>query len=245
MPRAIRSRRSRRIFRLSAKHVIYLHMAGAPSQPELFDYKPKLIELNGQLCPESLYKKERFAFIKGVPKMLGTPYKFKKHGKRRRRALRTAAESGESGRRHHGRSIDGHRSIQSCAGAIFLNTGSAMIGRPSMGSWLTYGLGTENQNLPGFVVLLSGPNGPDGGTSLWGSGFLPSVYQGVQFRSQGDPVLYVSNPPGMDAERRRRSLDALGDLNRMQLADDRRSGNAHAHSPIRTGLSDAKLACPS
>ena len=102
---------------------------------------------------------------------------------------------------------------------IFLNTGSPFIGRPSMGAWLTYGLGSESQNLPGFVVLLSGPNGPDGGTSLWGSGFLPSIYQGVQFRSQGDPVLYVSNPPGMDAAARRRSLDALKDLNRMQLAE--------------------------
>jgi hypothetical protein len=206
-------------FPAKAKHVIYLHMAGAPSQPELFDYKPKLIELNGQLCPESLYKKERFAFIKGVPKMLGTPYKFKKHGSggvELSELLPNLAKVADD--------ITVVRSMVTdqfnhAPAQIFLNTGSAMIGRPSMGSWLTYGLGTENQNLPGFVVLLSGPNGPDGGTSLWGSGFLPSVYQGVQFRSQGDPVLYVSNPPGMDAERRRRSLDALGDLNRMQLAD--------------------------
>ncbi len=125
---------------------------------------------------------------------------------------------------------------------IFLNTGSALIGRPSMGSWLTYGLGSENQNLPGFVVLLSGPNGPDGGTSLWGSGFLPSIYQGVQFRSQGDPVLYVSNPPGMDAADAAavRSMRS-SDLNRMQLADIGDPETLTRIRPIRTRLSDAKL----
>jgi hypothetical protein len=206
-------------FPAKAKHVIYLHMAGAPSQPELFDYKPKLIELNGKPCPESFYKKERFAFIKGVPKMLGTPYKFAKHGHsgiELSELLPNLAKVADDIAVVKSMVTD---QFNHAPAQIFLNTGSPFIGRPSMGAWLTYGLGSESQNLPGFVVLLSGPNGPDGGTSLWGSGFLPSIYQGVQFRSQGDPVLYVSNPPGMDAAERRRMLDALKDLNRMQLTE--------------------------
>ncbi|HKD35204.1 MAG TPA: DUF1501 domain-containing protein, partial [Pirellulales bacterium] len=172
-------------FPAKAKRVIYLHMAGAPSQPELFDYKPKLIELNGQPCPESLYKKERFAFIKGVPKMLGTPYKFKKHGQsgiELSELLPNVAKVADDIAVVRSMVTD---QFNHAPAQIFLNTGSPFIGRPSMGSWLTYGLGSDSQNLPGFVVLLSGPNGPDGGTSLWGSGFLPSIYQGVQFRSQG------------------------------------------------------------
>ena len=131
--------------------------------------------------------------------MLGTPYKFKKHGNSASscpNCCRTWRKWPTTSRVVRSMVTD---QFNHAPAQIFLNTGSPFIGRPSMGSWLTYGLGSESQNLPGFVVLLSGPNGPDGGTSLWGSGFLPSVYQGVQFRSQGDPVLYVSNPPGMDA----------------------------------------------
>jgi hypothetical protein len=202
-----------------AKHVIYIHMAGSPSQLDLFDYKPKLNELNGQPCPESLFKKERFAFIKGVPKMLGTPHKFAKHGQ-------CGAEVSNL-LPHTSTIVDDIAIVRSMVtdqfnhapAQLFLNTGSAQLGRPSMGSWLTYGLGSENENLPGFVVLISSPQGPDGGTSLWGSGFLPSVYQGVQFRSQGDPVLYVSNPPGMDAQQRRRTLDVIRQLNELQLRE--------------------------
>src|ERR1700730_4056302 len=140
-----------------AKHVIYLHMAGAPSQPELFDYKPKLIELNGKPCPESLYKKERFAFIKGVPKMLGTPYKFKKHGNagiELSELLPNLAKVADDIAVVRSMVTD---QFNHAPAQIFLNTGSPFIGRPSMGSWLTYGLGSESQNLPGFVVLLSGP----------------------------------------------------------------------------------------
>ncbi len=206
-------------FPAKAKHVIYIHMAGSPSQPELFDYKPKLIALNGQPCPESLYKKERFAFIKGVPKMLGTPYKFAKHGNagiELSELLPNLATVADDITLVKSMVTD---QFNHAPAQIFLNTGSPFIGRPSMGSWLTYGLGSESQDLPGFVVLISSPQGPDGGTSLWGSGFLPSIYQGVQFRSKGDPVLYVSNPAGMDAAERRRSLDAVRDLNRMQLAE--------------------------
>jgi Protein of unknown function (DUF1501) len=202
-----------------AKHVIYIHMAGSPSQLDLFDHKPKLNELNGQPCPESLFKKERFAFIKGVPKMLGTPHIFARHGKCGAELSNLLPNLAAV--------VDDVAIVKSMVteqfnhapAQLFLNTGSAQLGRPSMGSWLTYGLGSENQNLPGFVVLISSPQGPDGGTSLWGSGFLPSVYQGVQFRSQGDPVLYVSNPPGMDAQQRRRTLDAIRQLNELQLRE--------------------------
>jgi hypothetical protein len=204
-------------FPAKAKNVIYLHMAGSPSQLDLFDYKPKLKELNGQECPESLFKKERFAFIKGTPKMLGTPHTFAKHGQCGAELSNLLPGLAEV--------VDDIAIVKSMVtdqfnhapAQLFLNTGSPRVGRPSMGSWLTYGLGSESQNLPGFVVLLSGPSGPDGGTSLWGSGFLPSVYQGVQFRSQGDPVLYVSNPDGMSRESRRESLDAIRDLNKLQL----------------------------
>jgi uncharacterized protein (DUF1501 family) len=206
-------------FPARAKRVIYLHMAGSPSQLDLFDYKPKLIEMNGQACPESLFKKERFAFIKGVPKMLGTPHNFQKHGQ-------SGIELSDM-LPHLANVVDDLCVVRSmhtdqfnhAPAQLFLHTGSPRLGRPSMGSWLTYGLGSEASDLPGFVVLASGGKSPDGGASLWGSAFLPTIYQGVQCRSQGDPVLYVSNPAGMDSADRRRSLDALKDLNEMQLRD--------------------------
>lgn len=206
-------------FAPKAKRAIYLHMAGAPSTLDLFDYKPKLQELNGQPCPESLFKKDRFAFIKGVPKMLGTPHKFAKHGQ-------CGTELSEL-LPHLATVVDDIAVIRSmyteqfnhAPAQLFLHTGSSRLGRPGMGAWLTYGLGSESQSLPGFVVLVSGGKSPDGGASLWGSGFLPTVYQGVQCRSQGDPVLFVSNPPGMSPEVRRRSLDALKDLNEIQLKE--------------------------
>jgi hypothetical protein len=201
-----------------AKRVIYLHMSGSPSQLDLFDPKPKLVELNGKPCPESLYKKERFAFIKGVPKMLGTPHKFHRHG-------RSGMELSEV-LPHLSEVADDIALVRSMVtdqfnhapAQLFLYTGAQNPGRPSMGSWLTYGLGSETNDLPGFVVLVSGGKVPSGGTSLWGSGFLPTVYQGVQCRSQGDPVLYVSNPPGMSPDLRRRSLDAIADLNQLSFA---------------------------
>jgi len=204
-------------FKPTAKRAIYLHMAGAPSHLDLFDYKPKLNELNGTDCPESLFKKDRFAFIKGVPKLLGSPHKFAKHGQCGMELssllphLATVTDDIALVRSMHTDQFN-HAPAQ-----LFLHTGAPRQGRPGMGAWLTYGLGSETQNLPGFVVLVSGGKSPDGGSSLWGSGFLPTVYQGVQCRSQGDPVLYVSNPPGMDRDGRRRSLDALKDLNEMQL----------------------------
>jgi Protein of unknown function (DUF1501) len=202
-----------------AKQVIYLFMAGAPSQLDLFDNKPKLVELNGKPCPGEFLKGERFAFIKGVPKMLGSPHKFARHGQ-------SGAELSVL-LPHLAKVVDNVALVRSCVtdafnhapGQVFLNTGSTQFGRPSMGSWLTYGLGSESQDLPGFVVMISGGGQPDGGTACWASGFLPSVYQGVQFRSQGDPVLFLSNPSGMDAAGRRRSLDILRDLNQLHLEE--------------------------
>ena len=204
-------------FAPKAKRVIYLHMSGSPTQLDMFDYKPKLVELNGQPCPDSLLKNERFAFIKGVPKMLGTPHKFARHGA-------CGTELSELLPRL-GTVVDDIAVVRSMVtdqfnhapAQLLLQTGSSRLGRPSMGSWLTYGLGSDAHDLPAFVVLVSGGKVPSGGTSLWGSGFLPTVYQGVQCRSQGDPVLYLSNPPGMSPAVRRRTLDALRDLNEMSF----------------------------
>lgn len=202
-----------------AKSVIYLFMAGGPSQLDLFDYKPKLEELNGQPIPESFTKGERFAFIKGTPRLLGSPHGFKRHGA-------CGAEISEL--LPHTASIADEiaiiRSAQTtqfnhAPAQIFFNTGHQVIGRPSIGSWLTYGLGSENRDLPGFVALLSGRGNPDGGKSCWGPGFLPTVYQGVEFRAKGEPVLYLTNPEGLSAEARRESLDTARSLNQMRLAE--------------------------
>jgi hypothetical protein len=204
-------------FPAKAKNVIYLHMAGAPSTLDLFDYKPKLNELNGKPCPESYIRGQQFAFIKGTPKLLGTPHPFAKHGKSGQEMssvlphLATVADEIAIIRSMYTDQFN-HAPAQ-----LFVHTGSPRLGRPGMGAWLSYGLGTENRNLPSFVVLVSGTAAPDGGASLWGSGFLPTIHQGVQLRSQGDPVLFLSNPAGMDADKRRRSLDTLKALNQLHL----------------------------
>lgn len=196
-----------------AKSIIFLFMAGAPSQLDLFDNKPTLRKFDGQPCPEELIKGERFAFIKGVPRLLGSPHDFARHGKSGAElsnllpGLASVADDVAIVRSMHTTQFN-HSPAQ-----IFMNTGHQIPGRPSMGSWLTYGLGTENKDLPGFLVLLSGRNAPDGGKSCWGSGFLPSTYQGVELRRSGDPALFLSNPDGMSGQTRRRSLDLLRDLN--------------------------------
>ncbi len=202
-------------FAPKAKRVIYLHMAGSPPQQDLLDPKPKLTELDGQPCPDELLEGERFAFIKGHPTILASPYAFKKRGK-------SGIEISElmPGLAGMADDITVIRSMHTdqfnhAPAQLFLYTGLPQLGRPSMGSWLTYGLGSENQNLPGFVVLVSGNSNPSAGKSVWGSGFLPSVHQGVQCRSSGDPILYVSNPVGVSRPSRRRSLDALGKLNEL------------------------------
>ncbi|HSJ01157.1 MAG: DUF1501 domain-containing protein [Verrucomicrobium sp.] len=199
-----------------AKSVIYLHMSGAPPTLDLFDYKPKLNELHMQDCPDSLFQGKRFAFIKGRPKMLGSPYKFQQYG--------------QSGAwvsdmfPHFTKIVDEVALVKSMStdqfnhapAELFVHTGNMRAGSAAIGSWVTYGLGSENRDLPGFVVLLSGGTDPTGGKSLWSSGFLPSVYQGVQCRTTGEPILFSSNPEGMSRDSRRRSLDALARLNQME-----------------------------
>jgi hypothetical protein len=199
-----------------AKAVIYLHMSGAPPSLDLFDWKPKLVEMNLQPCPESLIKGERFAFIKGIPKMLGTPHKFAQYGQ-------AGAWVSELLPRFQSIVNDvcivksmNTSEFNHAPAELFIYTGNRLAGSASLGSWITYGIGTVNQDLPGFVVLLSGGTDPTGGKSLWSSGFLPSVYQGVQCRTSGEPILFSNNPPGMDRESRRRSLDALSKLNQIE-----------------------------
>jgi hypothetical protein len=202
-----------------AKRVIYLHLTGSPPHLDLFDYKPELVKRHGQPCPQTFLEGQRFAFTSGTPTLLGTPRKF--------------AQQGESGMwlsdavpHLHGVADElcivksmFTEQFNHAPAELLLYTGSARSGRPSFGSWVTYGLGSENENLPGFVVLISSGVQPNGGKNSFGSGFLPSVYQGVQCRSQGDPVLYASDPEGMDRELRRMSLDALKDLNQLQAEE--------------------------
>jgi uncharacterized protein (DUF1501 family) len=196
-----------------AKRVIYLHMAGSPPQQDLLDPKPALTALDGKPCPDSMLAGERFAFIKGHPTILASPFAFSPRGNSGTEIsellphLATVTDDITVIRSMHTDQFN-HAPAQ-----LFLYTGFPQLGRPSMGAWLTYGLGSENQNLPGFVVLVSGNANPSAGKSVWGSGFLPSVHQGVQCRSSGDPILYVSNPDGVSRTARRRSLDALANLN--------------------------------
>jgi hypothetical protein len=204
-------------FAPKAKSVIYLHMSGAPPQHDLFDYKPKLVAMHMKPCPDELLKNQRFAFIKGHPKLLGTPYKFKQYGKSGVWISELLPKlSAHADRLAFVKSMHTDQ-FNHAPAELFLYTGSPRAGGAAMGSWITYGLGSENQNLPGFVVLISGGTDPTGGKGLWSTGFLPSVFQGVQCRTTGDPVLYVSNPKGMDRDVRRQSLDALRKLNEFEL----------------------------
>jgi len=206
-------------FAPKAKRVIYLHMSGAPPHLDIFDYKPELVKRTDQDCPDSVLKGRTFAFTTGVPKLMGTPRTFKQYGQ-------AGMWMSDAVPNFH-RIADDITLIRSmhtdqfnhAPAELLLFTGHARQGRPSLGSWASYGLGTENQDLPGFVVLISSGTQPSGGQGLWGSGFVPSVYQGVQCRSKGDPVLFVSDPAGMDRAMRRRTLDALKDLNELQAAE--------------------------
>ena len=206
-------------FAPKAKRVIYLHMAGAPSQLELFDYKPDLEKLNGQDCPPSLLEGKRFAFIQGVPQMLGPQHRFRQYG-----------ESGtyvSDALPHFSKIVDKVTFLKAmhtdqfnhAPAQLLVQTGSPRVGRPSIGSWVTYGLGSENENLPGFMVLISGGSNPSAGKSAWGSGFLPSEYQGVQCRNTGDPILFVSNPDGISRDVRGRSLDILNKINQAEYKE--------------------------
>jgi hypothetical protein len=200
-----------------AKRVIYLFMAGGPSQFELFADKPKLRELDGQAPPPSLMQGKRFAFLKGNEKLLGSRRKFQKYGQ-------CGMELSEL-LPHTGKVVDDVCWIRSMAtdvfnhgpAKLFINTGFQAPGRPSLGAWATYGLGSESKNLPGFVVLQSGPRGPRAGSTLWSNGFLPSSYQGVPFRSSGDAILNLRNPKGVSAEEQRAVFDFVHELNQERL----------------------------
>jgi uncharacterized protein (DUF1501 family) len=202
-------------FPARAKNIIYLFMAGGPSQLELFDYKPKLAELNGQPIPQSFIEGKRFAFMDSShgTRLMGTRRQFAQHG----RSGMWVSELFP----HTARIVDDLTMVKSCQATLFnhapaklfMNTGSGQFGRPSMGSWLNYGLGSECQDLPGFVVLQSGPRGPRGGAVNWGSGFLPTTYQGVPFRGTGEPILNLTRPAAVTADGQRDALDALRDLN--------------------------------
>lgn len=212
-----------------AKAVIYLHMSGSPPQQDLFDFKPELKKHHLQPCPDSLLKGERFAFIKGHPTLLGSPHEFARHG-----------QSGQwmsSLWPHLQKMADKLTVIRSmktkefnhAPAELFVHTGENRPGYPAIGAWATYGLGSLNSNLPGFMVLVSGGTDPTAGKSVWGSGFLPSVYQGVQCRSGPEPIFYVSDPAGMDRALRRKGLDALYRLNQAELA---RSGDPETKTRI-------------
>jgi len=202
------------------KRVIYLFMAGGPSQFELFESKPELQKLHDQPIPESFVKGRRFAFMdtfsKERPKLLGTKRKFKPVGDAGLQVSELLPHF-----RHIANEVAFVRTVGTdifnhAPAKLFVNTGSAQAGRPSMGSWLSYGIGSESRDLPAFVVLQSGGRGPRGGAPLWGSGFLPTAHQGVPFRSLGDPIVSLSSPPGIDRAIQGDTVEAVADLNRMR-----------------------------
>ena len=201
-----------------AKRVIYLFMAGGPSQLELFSHKPKLQEMSGQVVPTSYVENKRFAFLKKDAQLLGTRRKFAQHGQCGMQISECLP--------HLAKICDRISLVNSVVtdvfnhgpAKLFMNTGSPQFqGRPSMGSWVTYGIGSESQDLPGFVVLQSGPRGPRGGAPLWGSGFLPTTYQGVPFLSGPEPILNLSNPKGVSPETQGDFFAAVKDLNEARL----------------------------
>lgn len=206
-------------FAPKAKSVIFLHMAGGPSHLELFDYKPDLKKLDGKDTPASLMEGKNFAFLKGTPKLLGPQAGFKR--------------AGESGTLvsdylpHFSNIIDEVTLLKAmhtdefnhAPAQLLMQTGNARLGKPSLGSWTVYGLGAENDNLPGFVVLTSGGGAISAGKSAWGSGFLPTVYQGVQCRSKGEPVLFLSNPDKVDNHLRKRSIEVINEINQKEYEE--------------------------
>ena len=208
-------------FPASAKNVIFLFMAGGPSQLELFDEKPKLRQLNGQVIPPSYVENKRFAFLKKDAKLLGSKQTFARHGEcgaQISALLPNVASIADE--------IAIIRSMKTEVfnhgpAKMFTNTGSPRFGRPSLGAWVTYGIGSESDSLPGFVVLHSGPRGPRGGTPLWGSGFLPTTHQGVPFLNGAEPILNLSSPKGFDRQRQGDFVDAVKDLNELRLTQVR------------------------
>jgi len=202
-----------------AKNIIFMFMAGGPSQLELFNPKPKLQELTGKQIPESFVANKRFAFIKQDAKLMGTKRKFEQRGQ----SGQTISECLP----HLASIADDICTLRAVKTDVFnhgpakffMNTGSPLFGRPALGAWVTWGIGSEAESLPGFVVLQSGPRGPRGGAPNWGSGFLPTAYQGVPFRSVGQPILNLDNPAGIKRDGQERFIDAVNDLNRLRLAE--------------------------
>ena len=208
-------------FPAKAKNVIFLFMAGGPSQLETFEHKPVLTKLNGKPIPESYTKGKRFAFMDSSHRsdLLASKTKFKQYG--------------QSGAwvsdllPHTAKIVDEISIVKTCKTDLFnhapaklyMNTGSGLFGRPSMGAWVTYGLGSECDDLPGFVVLQSGPRGPRGGAVLWGSGVLPTTYQGVPLRNQGDPIVNLSTPASVSGAQQRQVVDAVRELNLKRLVE--------------------------
>ena len=201
-----------------AKNVIYIHLVGGPSHLELFDFKPELVKRSGEKCPDHMFKGKQLAFIREHPTLLGTRFSFHRHGQ-------GGLELSEH-LPHLGSVADDLAVIRTvrteqfnhAPAQLFLHTGFERFGRPGIGSWVSYGLGTENRDLPSYVVLITG-SVAGAGNSLWGSGFLPTLHQGVEFRSQGDPVLFLSNPMGITPGSRRDIVDGINFLNRTALAD--------------------------
>ena len=201
-----------------AKNVIYIHLVGGPSHLELFDFKPELVKRSGEKCPDHMFKGKQLAFIREHPTLLGTRFRFHRHGQ-------GGLELSEH-LPHLGSVADDLAVIKTvrteqfnhAPAQLFLHTGFERFGRPGIGSWVSYGLGTENRDLPSYVVLITG-SVAGAGNSLWGSGFLPTLHQGVEFRSQGDPVLFLSNPMGITPGSRRDIVDGINFLNRTALAD--------------------------
>ncbi len=222
-------------FAPKAKRIIYLHLTGSPPNLDLFDYKPELVKRDGQDCPDDFIKGKKFAFTAGNPKLMGSPRTFAQYGRSGHWMsdaiphLHTVADDLCI---IHSMNTD---QFNHAPAELLLLTGSPRAGRPSLGSWVTYGLGTENQNLPGFVALISSGVQPNGGKNSYGSGFLPSVFQGVQCRSKGDPVLYAADPAGFTRDLRRDSLDALQELNELQAS-------ALGHPETRTRIAQYELA---
>ena len=200
-----------------AKRVIFMFMAGAPSQLDLFDYKPKLVQLGGKPLPPSVIDGQRYAFIQPDAAVLPPRFTFAKHGQ-------CGAELSEM-LPHLAGVVDDIAIVRSVhtdqfnhsPAQIFFNTGSPIPGRPAMGAWLSYGIGSNADDLPGFVVLKSGGS-LSGGAAMWGAGFLPGQHQGVPLRESGDPILHIANPPGIDRRTQRDSLDLIASLNRRRAA---------------------------
>lgn len=217
------------------KNIIYVHLVGSPPQHELFDYKPELVKYHMKPCPAEMLQGRQFAFIKGTPNLLGPLYRFRQYGQ-------SGAWFSEL-LPHLSQHADELCFVKSmftdqfnhAPAQLLLLTGNPQFGGASIGSWVAYGLGSSNQDLPSYIVMVSGGKQPDGGKSLWGSSYLPSVYQGVQCRSDGDPVLYVSDPPGMPRDIRWQTIQALNQLNELDYATSR-------DPEIKTRISQYELA---